>query len=168
LIFFRSDFYSQPDKYESNFQKFYQKTDVLIAAAYWDPSAPILFTREQMLENDFKLKVIADITCDLDGSIPSTLKASTIEDMIYDYNAEEGMIKPPLSDEENVTVMAVDNLPGELPRDASDDFGYQLETFVLPNFLNGDTKKILERAAITDQGKLTERYVYLDTFVNGK
>jgi len=162
------EFYNRPDKYDSDFQKFYQRADILIAAAYWDPSAPILFTREQMLENDFKLKVIADITCDLDGSIPSTLKASTIEDPIYDYNAEEGMIKPPLSDEENVTIMAVDNLPCELPRNASDDFGHQLETFVLPNFINGDMGKILERAAITDQGALTERFSYLDTFVNGK
>ena len=166
--FSKSEFYKQPRNYSSTFKPYYQKADILVAAAYWDPVAPVLFSNSHILADDFNIKIIADITCDIDGSIPSTKKSTTILDPIYDYNPESEAILPPFSDEENLTVMAVDNLPCELPRDASIDFGNELATHVLPNFLNGDQDKILERGTIAQNNELTDLFSYLLDFVNGK
>lgn len=113
--------------------KFARKADVLIAGAFWDPEAPVLFTREDMTHLDFKLRVIADITCDIEGSIPSTKRSTTIEDPLYDYNPDNDREEPPFTDEGNVTVMAVDNLPCELPRNASHDFGREFLRQILPS-----------------------------------
>ncbi|MDN5212634.1 NAD(P)-dependent oxidoreductase [Fulvivirgaceae bacterium BMA12] len=166
--FKRGEFYKDPVDYESGFLPFARVADMLIAGAYWDPRAPVLFTREDILKKDFEIKVIADITCDIEGSIPSTKKPATIDDPIYDYNPSEDKVEPALSDEANITVMAVDNLPGELPRDASRDFGFELVNHVLPNLLYEDKDEIIKRATIVEKGKITERYNYLQDFVNGK
>ncbi len=165
--FSRAEFFERPQNYKSNFESFAQVTDILIAAAYWDPDAPVLFTRHDVLQRDFSIKVIADITCDVEGSIPSTKKSSTIEDAIYDYNPSEDTIELPFSDEANISVMAIDNLPGELPRDASQDFGDQLISQVLPRLFDNDQSGILERATITKDGRLTEPFAYLKDFVDG-
>ncbi|REE05893.1 NAD(P)-dependent oxidoreductase [Marinoscillum furvescens] len=166
--FSRHEFYSTPENYESDFLKFAQAADLLVAAAFWDPKAPVLFTREDILRNDFKIKVIADITCDIEGSIPSTKKPSTIEDPIYDYNPSDDEVEAPFSDEGNITVMAVDNLPCELPRDASESFGNELVHNVLPELLGDDSKKVIERATITLKGQLTPKYEYLTDYAEGK
>jgi alanine dehydrogenase len=147
--------------------KYAREAEILIAAAYWDPASPVLFTKKEMAQSDFDLKVIADITCDIEGSIPSTKKPSTIADPIYDYDPTLDAIQPPLSDEGNVTVMAVDNLPCELPRNASVDFGNMLIENVLPDLLVGE-QKIIDRATITRDGKLTEKYSYLADYVAGE
>ena len=166
--FIRSEFYQKPETYRSSFLPFAKVADILIAGAYWDPRAPVLFTREDILKRDFAIKVVGDITCDIEGSIPSTKKPATIDDPIYDYNPSEDKVETALSDEANITVMAVDNLPGELPRDASRDFGYELVNRVLPNLLYQDKDDIIKRATITEEGKLTDRYSYLQGFVDGK
>ena len=121
-----------------------------------------------MRGEDFKIKVIADITCDIEGSIPSTKQPSTIDDPLYDYNPETENLQRPLSGAKNVTVMAVDNLPNELPRDASDSFGRQLIDHVLPNLLGNDDEGMIARASITEGGKLTEKFSYLQDFADGK
>ncbi|QSE98601.1 NAD(P)-dependent oxidoreductase [Fulvivirga lutea] len=166
--FNRGDFYESPHLYESDFAQFSEVTDLLIAGAYWDPAAPVLFKREDILEPNFKIKVIADITCDIEGSIPSTKKPSTIDDPIYDYNPSEDKIEAALKDESNITVMAVDNLPCELPRDASVDFGKELLNNVLPHLFNKDSEGVIERATIAKDGKLTDRFQYLQNYVDGK
>ena len=166
--FNRGEFFEHPEDFEHDFKQFYQSADMLIAAAYWNPNAPVLFTREEMLEKDFKIKVIADITCDIEGSIPSTKKPSTIDDPIYDYDPTQDLVAPAFADEGNVTVMAVDNLPCELPRDASEDFGKELLANVLPNLTGEDTDGIIERATITQNGQLTKHYSYLQDYVDGK
>ncbi|MEQ8925930.1 MAG: NAD(P)-dependent oxidoreductase [Fulvivirga sp.] len=166
--FNRGDFYNSPHLYESDFAKFSEVTDLLIAGAYWDPAAPVLFKREDILAPNFKIRVIADITCDIEGSIPSTKKPSTIDDPIYDYNPSEDKVEPALKDESNITVMAVDNLPCELPRDASVDFGKELLNNVLPHLFNKDSEGVIERATITKDGKLTDRFKYLQNYVDGK
>jgi saccharopine dehydrogenase (NAD+, L-lysine-forming) len=112
--------------------------------------------------------VIADITCDIEGSIPSTKKPSTIEDPIYDYNPSDDQVENPFTDEGNVTVMAVDNLPCELPRDASESFGYELINNVLPELLGDDSKEIIKNATIAQGGQLTEKFQYLQDYVDGK
>lgn len=161
-------FFNHPDEYQGNFCRFCSQTDLLIAAAYWDPKAPVLFTSEEMKSNDFRIKVIADITCDIEGSIPSTKRASTIDDPVYDYNPQTEELETAFSSEENTTVMAVDNLPCELPKDASLDFGKNLIEKVLPHLIGDDTDGIIQRASITESGNLTERFAYLQDYLDGK
>lgn len=165
--FDRDEFYDNPSHYESAFLPFARKADILIAGAFWDPKAPVLFTREDILENDFKIRVVADITCDIEGSIPSTKQPSTIDDPIYDFNPSNDRVEAPFRDEANITVMAVDNLPCELPRNASEDFGAEFLRHILPNLIGEDTDMIIERATITDNGQLTPGYQYLQDFVDG-
>ncbi|MEM6524155.1 MAG: NAD(P)-dependent oxidoreductase [Bacteroidota bacterium] len=164
--FSRKDFYSHPEKYKGDFLKYSNVADVLIAGAYWDPRAPVLFTPKDAVSSNFKIRVISDVTCDIEGSIPSTKKPTTIEDPIYDYNPSDNSVEPPLSDEGNITVMAVDNLPCELPRNASEDFGNELIQNVLPHLIGNDTERIIERATITQEGKLTNRYEYLSDYAS--
>jgi len=166
--FSRNQFYRQPQLYRGDFLRFARVADILIACAFWDPKAPVLFERKDMVADDFKIAVIADITCDIEGSIPSTKRPSTIDDPLYDYNPSDDQVEPALSDEGNVTVMAVDNLPCELARDASSSFGRQLLAEVLPALLGEDPDGVIGRATIARQGKLTERFGYLQDYVDGK
>ncbi len=165
--FHRNEFYKNPELYEGDFTKYTKVTDLLIACAFWDPAAPVLFQREEILRDDFDIKVIADITCDIEGSIPSTKQPSTIDDPIYDYNPSDDKVEQAISDEGNITVMAVDNLPCELPRDASESFGNELLNNVIPHLLQGDEKEVIARATITKKGALTDRYNYLSDYVTG-
>ncbi|WP_370090082.1 NAD(P)-dependent oxidoreductase [Ekhidna sp.] len=166
--FHRNEFYKNPELYEGDFLKYSKVTDILIACAFWDPAAPVLFQRQDIIRDDFDIRVIADITCDIEGSIPSTKKPSTIDDPIYDYNPTDDEVEQALTDEGNITVMAVDNLPCELPRDASESFGNELVNNVIPHLLGNDEKGIIERATITKDGKLTDKYSYLQDYVDGK
>ena len=161
-------FFNHPQMYENAFLPFARATDLLIAAAYWDPKAPVLFTAEEMKEKDFRISVISDITCDIEGSIPSTKRASIIAEPFYDYNPESGKMEPPFTSEKNVTVQAVDNLPNELPKDASHDFGRNLIDKVFPSLFGEDSDGIIERASVTKAGKLTERFLYLQDFAEGE
>ncbi len=166
--FNRDEFHHHPERYDSTFIKFVHTADMLIAGAYWNPAAPLLFTRQDMLHPAFKIKVIADITCDIEGSIPSTKRPSTISDPIYDYDAATDQVKPPLSHEKHVTVMAIDNLPCELPRNASEEFGRDLLDKILPALLVDDSDGVIERATITRNGLLTPQFAYLQDYVDGK
>jgi alanine dehydrogenase len=139
-----------------------------MAGAFWNPEAPVLFTREDMLSKDFKIKIIADITCDIEGSIPSTKKASSIPDPIYDYDSKTDSLQPPLSDDRFITVMAVDNLPCELPRSASEEFGKDLIDRILKPLFIDDQEGIIERATIAKDGALTENFEYLRDYVSSK
>lgn len=161
-------FFNHPNEYESNFGRFCSQTDLLIAAAYWDPKAPVLFSSEEMKKQDFRIRVIADITCDIEGSIPSTKRASSIDDPVYDYNPQTGETETAFSSEKNLQVMAVDNLPCELPKDASIDFGNNLIGKVLPHLLGSDSDGVIRRATITENGKLTERFMYLSDYLSGE
>lgn len=165
--FNRKAFYRTPENFTADFVKYAGVADLLIASAFWDPKAPALFTREDILSDDFKISVIADITCDIEGSIPCTKRASTIEEPLYDYNPCDDQLEAPLSDEANITMMAVDNLPCELPRDASTSFGDDLVAKVLPELLGGDQGGMIDRATIARDGKLTERFSYLQDYVDG-
>ncbi|MBL7839184.1 MAG: alanine dehydrogenase [Cyclobacteriaceae bacterium] len=165
--FNREEFHKHPERYGSDFLKFTKVADILMAGAFWNPKAPVLFTRAEMQSPEFKIKVIADITCDIDGSIPSTKKASTIADPVYDYNASADSVEKPFSSEKFVTVMAVDNLPCELPRSASEEFGRDLIDKILPLFLNDDPDAILQRATIAKGGELTDTFMYLSDYVAG-
>jgi alanine dehydrogenase len=158
-------FFSQPEKFRSTFGKYTQFCDLLIHCSFWHPKAPVLFSRKDMRSPDFRISVIADITCDINGSIPSTTQPSTIEDPFYGYNPNTEQIAEPFS-HDTITVMAVDNLPCELPRDSSEDFGKELIDKVLPSLLKEDTDGLIERGSITKDGKLMPRFEYLTDYVS--
>lgn len=162
------DFHRNPQLYDADFAKFYRVADMLIAAAYWNPAAPVLFSKEEIRKEEFRIKVIADITCDIGGSIPSTLQAGTINEPLYDYDPDTESVVTPISDNKNITVMAIDNLPCELPRDASESFGRQLLENVMPSLLGDDSQGIIERATITANGQLTPLYQYLQAYAEGR
>ena len=166
--FENKEFYKHPENFGSNFIRFTPHADLLIAGAFWNPASPVLFSKEEMKSPDFKIKVIADITCDIEGSIPSTIRASTIDNPVYDYDPGTGLERDGYSSTNHVTVMAVDNLPCELPRDASKDFGAELLKDVIPSLIDGDSRGILERGTITKNGKLTPKYAYLKSYAEGK
>ncbi len=166
--FSRNQFYTEPQLFEGSFLPYARHADILIATAYWAPAAPVLFTREDVMRDDFKISVIADITCDIEGSIPSTKRASTIEDPLYDYNPSDDQLENPLTDEGNITVMAIDNLPCELARDASESFGETMIEKVLPDLLGDDEQGVIQRATIAAGGSLTEDFAYLQDYVEGK
>ena len=163
--FNRDEFHKHPERYDSLFKVFADAADVLIAGAYWNPKAPVLFTPADMAQPSFKLRVIADITCDINGSIPSTKKASTIVEPIYDYDPATDSVKPPLSGQTFITVMAIDNLPCELPRSASEEFGRDLIDRILPVLIGKDKEQVVSRATITRNGRLTENFGYLEDYV---
>jgi saccharopine dehydrogenase (NAD+, L-lysine-forming) len=165
--FNREEFHHHPERYESSFREFTRVGDLLMAGAFWNPKAPVLFTREEMQAADFKVTVIADITCDINGSIPSTKKATTIVDPIYDYDPRTDSAFPPLSDDRYVTVMAIDNLPCELPRSASEEFGRDLIDRILKPLLVEDAEHVIDRATIVRNGELTSHFQYLRDYVAG-
>jgi hypothetical protein len=161
-------FFTHPAMYQNTFIPFAETTDLLLASAYWDPKAPVLFTPDDMKQESFRISVISDITCDIEGSIPSTKRPSTIENPFYDYNPATEELEPAFTSTNNITVQAVDNLPCELPKDASFDFGRNLIDKVFSNLFGEDIDGIIERATITKNGKLTARFSYLQGFVDGK
>ncbi|WP_339708584.1 NAD(P)-dependent oxidoreductase [uncultured Kriegella sp.] len=162
-----ADFFENPDHYKSNFFRFAKVTDFYIAGHFYGDGAPYLFTRDDAKHPDFKIKVVADVSCDIDGPVASTTRASTIADPIYGYDPKSEQ-EVDYKDESAIAVMAVDNLPAELPRDASEGFGDAFVKYVIPSFFNNDADGILERARMTKNGKLTERYTYLQDYVDGK
>ncbi len=160
-------FVAHPGMYENNFQSFAKRTDLFIACHFWDPNSPVLLTREELLRDDVPLSIVADISCDIAGPIASTIRASSIAEPFYGYDPKTGEETEPFQ-EESVTVMAVDNLPGELPRDASADFGAALMEHVIPEILGLADTGMLDRASITSQGALTKHYAYLQNYLEGK
>ena len=165
--FNRQEFHQHPDRYFSHFEDFTKVTDILLAGAFWNPKAPVLFTREHMLSSDFKIRIIADITCDINGSIPSTQRASTIPDPIYDYDPVTNSTHKAFSSDSFVSVMAVDNLPCELPRSASEEFGRDLIDRIMKPLLFEDSENVIERATITYNGNLTSHFAYLQDYASG-
>lgn len=159
-------FFAEPAEYESAFLPFSKVTDLFVPCHFWDPASPVFLTPSQMAENDMSIRVISDVSCDIKEPIPSTLRASTIADPFYGYDPITGK-ECPAWDEDAVTVVAVDNLPGELPRDASEDFGRLLLDRVYPSLFGEDGDGIIERATIARDGKLTERYSYLQDYLDG-
>tara|TARA_B110000902_G_scaffold136994_1_gene158541 strand:- start:185 stop:1390 length:1206 start_codon:yes stop_codon:yes gene_type:complete len=165
-LFTKDDFYTNPELFESNFKRFSDIGDMYIACHYWDANAPFVFSREDIKADSFKLKIVADISCDIDGPVASTLRPSSIDEPLYGYDPKTES-EVDFMDENAIGVMAVDNLPCELPRDASEDFGNELLTKVLPSIIGEDSDTIIERASICENGKLTSYYSYLQDYVNG-
>ena len=164
--FSKPDFYNDPSNFVSTFNQYSSVADMYIACHYWDSEAPFIFTREDAKAKDWSIKIVADISCDIDCAVASTLRPSTIADPLYGYNpmteSEDDFMK-----EGVIGVMAVDNLPCELPLDASIDFGEMFLEHVLEPLIGNDPDNIIGRASQTLNGELTEHFAYLDDYVNG-
>lgn len=165
--FDKADFYAHPSEYESTFNQFSEVADILITGHFQAKDAPILLSKEMLRSSKCNLKVVADVSCDIDGSIACSIRTSSIADPFYGYlpreHSETDYFNPSA-----VSVMAVSNLPCELSKDASEGFGEMFTERVFPSFFNGDKDQILNKAKVTFAGKLTDRYSYLEDFVNGK
>lgn len=161
------EFYKDPTGYVSNFMPYATVTDFFIAGHFYGNGAPYLFTRQDAKNSEFKINLVADISCDVDGPVASTLRASTIANPFYGYDPKTES-EVAFDAKAAITVMAVDNLPCELPKDASEGFGEMFLEHVIPAFFNDDQKGVLKRAKISEGGKLTERFKYLQDYVDGK
>ncbi|MCK5067881.1 MAG: hypothetical protein KAR16_10595 [Bacteroidales bacterium] len=159
-------FVEHPEMYENNFIPYASRTDLLMACHFWDPASPVMLTREQLAGGEIPVSLVADISCDIDGPIASTIRASTIASPFYGYDPSTGKETGPF-EEGAIAVMAVDNLPGELPRDASSDFGLAIMEHVIPELLGERDTGMLNRASITEGGSLTLHYDYLSDFLAG-
>ena len=163
---FDLEFYKDPTGYHSLLAPYLKQGNLLINGIYWDNKAPALFTKEEMKSDHFNIEVIADITCDIApvASIPATLKATTIAEPVFGYNIETGEELPAYS-LNSIDMMTVDNLPNELPRDASADFGNQFIQYVLPELLESKNNMIYRASIATKEGKLNEPYLYLSDYI---
>ncbi|GDX48800.1 alanine dehydrogenase [Bacteroidota bacterium] len=162
--FRRDDFHKRPEQYQSAFLPFTCVTDIFMNAIFWDPKAPLFFTKDDMRSRDFRIKVIADITCDVNGSVPATIRDTTIQHPVFGYNPftekEDEPYQPQVID-----IMAVSNLPNELPREASEEFGDKLTEFVIDELLDS-ASDVIDRATIAEDGALMHRFKYLEDYLN--
>ena len=165
-VFELAHFFKNPTQYKSIFNPYTKVADIMINGIYWDNQAPTFFTKAEMKANDFNIKVIADVTCDIapEASIPSTIKPATIPDPVFGYDRfTESEIQP--FQAHSIDMMTIDNLPNELPRDASEAFGNQLIDYVLDDLLAPSENGVIERGMMTKDGELTERFQYLSAYV---
>ena len=162
----KSGFYNKPELYQSSFLRFARIADIFIAGHYYASGSPYLFTREDAKKHDFNLKVVADISCDIDGPVASTIRASTITDPIYGYNPMTEL-EVSFTEENAIAVMAVSNLPCELPKDASEDFGNELLEKIIPRLINEGNSQVIANATICSEGDLTSNFEYLRSYVDG-
>jgi saccharopine dehydrogenase (NAD+, L-lysine forming) len=163
--FDKGHFYVRGEEYESTFLPYARRADIFMNCIFYDGKAPMFFTVEDMRAADFRLRVVADITCDImpGASVPSTIRASKIADPIYGFDPHTGQECAPHLPHA-IDVMAIDNLPSELPRDASNFFGKQLIHNVLPELLRGKNSPVIRRGMIAEGGELTEHFEYLRAY----
>lgn len=166
--FDKHEFYTQPDLYRSSFKKFAEQADMYIPCHYWNSKADFIISRADLKDPNVKLSVVADISCDIDGPVACTIRPSKIGDAIYGYDpvaeAEADFKKDGV-----IAVMAVDNLPCELPLDASEDFGQELMREVIPALMNDDPDGIIDRGTeTTSEGTLNKHFTYLQPYLEGK
>lgn len=163
--FNKKEFFNDPLNYESDFLKFAKVANMYVACHYWDSRAPFIFNREDAKNKDWNISLVADVSCDIDCAVASTLRPSTIADPLYGYNPNTEQ-EDDFYSNETIGVMAVDNLPCELPKDASVDFGKMFIEHVIEPLRGYDPENIIARASETKDGKLTSYFSYLEDYVN--
>lgn len=163
-LYYRDDFHAHPEMYKCLFTNYISQTDILMNGIYWEEDIARLFERKDIQRRDWRLSVIADITCDINGSVPINVGATTIADPVYGINRNNFEQTAPYQNTKDIIdIMSVDNLPNELPRDASHYFGAHFEKYVLKELLS-EGSDIIERATICKDGKLTDDYNYLSDY----
>ena len=166
-VFDNLDFYKNPSDYVSDFERFTKVSDMYISGHFHANGAPDILTREMLNAPNCKIKIVADVSCDVNGPIACTLKASTIADPIFGYLPSQH-IEVPYTHPGAIVVMSVDNLPCEIPNDASIGFGEMFMKHVVPAFFDNDKNELLIRAQVTKSGKLTPKFSYLQDYLEGK
>ncbi|MES2799203.1 MAG: NAD(P)-dependent oxidoreductase [Bacteroidota bacterium] len=165
--FDKAAFYQDPSMYKSIFFNYLKEADMYIPCHFWNNQAPNIVTADDLRNPSLRTSVIADISCDIAGPIASTLRPSKVSDPIYGYNPITEQ-EDNFMDKDVIAVMAVDNLPCELPLDASEDFGNELIKYVLPALLKSDPENIIGRGSeTTKEGKLSSHFSYLEDYING-
>jgi len=162
----REDFHLHPENYRCKFLPYAAVADILMNGVYWEKNIPRLFDKSDVQKENFKIQTIADISDDADGSVPINLGDQSMDDAVYGVDRKTLQKTPPYLPG-SIDIMAVGNLPNELPRDASRYFGEQLIKYVLPDLLSG-VSPILEKATIVKNGMLTDHFSYLKNYAEGK
>lgn len=165
--FVKKDFYSTPEKYCSTFGRYAKKSDMYIPCHFWSAKSPFILTNDDLLHSDNRIKVVGDISCDIAGPIACTIRPSKIGNGIYGYDPTT-QTEVDFMQEGAIAVMAIDNLPCELPKDASEDFGNELLKHVLPCLFGKDPDEVIARGSQTTiTGELTDGFSYLSNYIAG-
>jgi len=163
-----NDFTHYAKEYESDFMRWAKQTDLLLCAHFWGPDAPVYLSEDDIRNKDMRIRMIGDVTCDIKGSIKSTVRPATHEEPYYDYNPITEQDEPAFSSPNNISVMAVDTCPNALAMDTSEYFGKMLIQHVFEPLLKGEPSTVINRAMILKNGELTPRFDYLTEFAKGK
>lgn len=167
-MFSWNDFIHNAKAYESDFSRWAKQTDVLVCAHYWEPDAPVYLTEDDLRREDMRIRMIGDVTCDIKGSIKSTIRYATHDAPYYDYNPMTEEEEPAFSSPNNITEMAVDTCPNALTMEASEYFGSKLMEHVFEPLLKGEHSEVIARSMILKDGVLTPRFDYLTDFSKNK
>ena len=160
----RMDFHEHPEEYACNFLPYAEQTDILMNGVYWEKNVPRLFEKEDAKAENFIIQTIADITDDANGSVPINVGDQTIEEPVYGVDKITLEKTTPYL-KNSIDIMAVGNLPNELPRDASRYFGEQLIKYVLEDLI-GNSSDIIDRATMARDGQLTDHFSYLQDYAD--
>jgi alpha-aminoadipic semialdehyde synthase len=171
------EYYDSPELYESRFHDYIPSLTVLMNCIFWTPKYPRLLTNnylKELFHNEHSpsLRVIGDITCDVRGAIESTIKCTTPDQPIFVYDTIREIAMDGVNGSGPV-ILAVDNLPCELPRESSTYFSQSLKPFVASigktdynrSFKDLQLDPVLKNAVIVHQGKLTPRFTYLEKYL---
>ena len=161
-----NDFTHHPQEYRSDFMRWGRAADALLCAHFWAPDAPVYLSEADLADPTLRIRMIGDVTCDIKGSVKSTLRSSTHDAPYYDYNPATQEEEPAFASPSNITVMAVDTCPNALALDSSAFFGDALVTHVLRPLLNRTGSGTIDGATILRDGKLTPKFAYLENWVN--
>jgi len=164
--FERTEFHLHPELYKCTFNNYMNKCDLLINCIFWSPQAPQLFTKNDMRNPNWRIKVIADVSCDVNGGVPATIRSTTINEPVYGYDVNSEMEIAPYIPE-SIDIMAIDNLPNELPRSASEEFGMLLIKSVWDELFK-DNSQMINEASITINGNLGSAFEYLSDYLEGR
>jgi alpha-aminoadipic semialdehyde synthase len=173
-----NEFFSNPEYYESIFEKYLPKLRVLLNCIFWTERYPRLVTKKYILGNpeiSKSLFVIGDISCDIEGAIEITYKATQPDVPCFTFNPYENKYSDDVQ-KEGIVVMAVDNLPCEFSREASSEFSKVLKNFIpqmLQNHFDKEFSELnlpypIKKAIILHKGKLTEEYKYIEKYLEGE
>jgi alanine dehydrogenase len=157
--------FKKKQKTEVELNKYTQKADGYIAAHNWNPEYSVYLSVNDLLAKHSKLKCIADITCDINGSIESTRHETTFDAPYFDFNPQKNSIELPFSSNKNINVMAIGNLPSALPREASSDFANKLSQTVISKLIENPNDNLFTNATILNKGKLSEKFIYLNDYL---
>jgi saccharopine dehydrogenase (NAD+, L-lysine forming) len=163
----RADFHENPENYNCLFKNYLPHTDILMNGIYWEQKIPRLFELSDISKADFKIKTIADITDDMGGSVPCNLGDSTIANPVYGVDKNTHLKTEPYLPN-SVDIMAVGNLPNEMPRDASRYFGEQLIKHVFTDLFSNTESRLINHATIVKNGKLNDGYEYMEEYATTK